>query len=68
MEMSYAIAYAASQDEGNRSMRKAGRTRWNEEDRDAACRTYHRLMRCPQGVGCMLCEPEPNQLAASGKD
>jgi hypothetical protein len=33
----YQIAMAAGQDAGNRSMRKAGRTSWNEEDWNAAC-------------------------------
>jgi hypothetical protein len=37
------IAYAASRDAGNRSMRKAGRTAWNEEDYAAACDELARL-------------------------
>jgi hypothetical protein len=34
--MTKALAYAAATDAGNRSMRKSGRTAWNEEDYDAA--------------------------------
>jgi len=30
------LAYAIGLDADNRSMRKAGRTTWNEEDRDVA--------------------------------
>ena len=37
------IARAAAQDAGNRSMRKAGRTQWNEEDFNAAAQEYERL-------------------------
>lgn len=31
-----ALAYAAAMDAGNRHMRKAGRTAWNEDDYNAA--------------------------------
>ena len=36
-------AWAASMDEANRVMRKAGRTRWSLEDRNLAAQTFHRL-------------------------
>jgi len=38
------IAYAAGQDAGNRSMRKAGRTKWNRTDYNAAAHETNRLM------------------------
>lgn len=37
------IAHAAGWDEGNRSMRAAGRAHWNAEDSDAAARETNRL-------------------------
>lgn len=37
------LAYAAGKDEGNRSMRKAGRTAWNRDDYNAAVREFNRL-------------------------
>jgi hypothetical protein len=36
----YRIAYAAGTDAGNRSMRRNGRTTWNEQDRAAAYDTF----------------------------
>jgi hypothetical protein len=45
MKEPYDIAFAASWDEGNRSMRKAGRIAWNEDDSAAACREFERLMK-----------------------
>ena len=42
-KMTYTMAMAAGQDAGNRSMRKAGRTRWNWKDRAEAVRTFNRL-------------------------
>lgn len=39
------IAHAAGWDAGNRSMRGSGRTAWSEDDWDAACDVYDRLMR-----------------------
>jgi hypothetical protein len=40
-----AIARAAGRDAGNRSMRAAGRSAWNEDDWSAACDMFDRLMR-----------------------
>lgn len=37
------IARAAAQDAGNRTMRKAGRVFWDDEDWNAACEEYNRL-------------------------
>ena len=41
--MTYGIAHAAGQDAGNRSMRKAGRLSWNDDDYAAACAEFERL-------------------------
>jgi hypothetical protein len=38
------LAYAAGRDAGNRSMRRAGRTAWNEEDWGAAADVTNRLL------------------------
>lgn len=38
------LAYASGQDAGNASMRKAGRTRWNEDDHAVACDVTNRLL------------------------
>lgn len=43
LEMTYDIAMAASRDAGNRSMRKAGRTRWSVEDWNVAADEFNRL-------------------------
>lgn len=37
------LCYAAGRDAGNRSMRKAGRTAWNEDDYNAAAEVFARL-------------------------
>lgn len=39
------IAYAAGTDAGNASMRKAGRKKWNLDDRNAAAEVTCRLFR-----------------------
>lgn len=38
------LARAAGMDAGNRSMRKAGRKHWNEDDFDAAATVYNHLL------------------------
>lgn len=43
--VTYEIAQAAGRDAGNRSMRAAGRTRWNDEDYNAAVAVRDRLLR-----------------------
>jgi hypothetical protein len=43
MWITYEIAMAAGRDAGNRSMKAAGRAKWNEEDWDAACAETERL-------------------------
>jgi hypothetical protein len=40
----YQIAMAAGQDAGNRSMREAGRTAWNEDDYNTAAEVANRLL------------------------
>jgi hypothetical protein len=45
MRATQAIAHAAGWDAGNRAMRAAGRRAWNEDDWNAACDTFDRLMR-----------------------
>lgn len=42
------IVYAAAQDAGNRSMRKAGRSTWNAADRRAADAEFARLVPTPE--------------------
>ena len=43
MELTREIAWAASMDAGNASMRKNGRKVWNEDDRNAAVEEFDRL-------------------------
>jgi hypothetical protein len=38
--MDTALARAVGRDAGNRSMRKAGRTAWNEDDQEAATEAW----------------------------
>lgn len=49
------IPYAIAKDAANASMRSAGRTRWNDDDRDVFTREYHRVFPCPDDVECELC-------------
>lgn len=44
-----ALASAAGQDKGNRSMRKAGRTVWNREDYNASCKEWARVFKALGG-------------------
>ena len=37
------LAWAAAMDAGNRAMRKAGRSKWSEEDFITACDEFDRL-------------------------
>lgn len=43
VKMTQALAQAAATDAGNRSMRLAGRTKWNRDDFIAASEEFHRL-------------------------
>lgn len=43
IEITYALAMAASRDVGNRSMRAGRRTKWAVKDWDVACETFARL-------------------------
>ena len=45
IELTQDIIYAAGHDAGNRSMRKAGRTAWSEDDLSACVREERRLLR-----------------------
>lgn len=42
-QMTGQLAHAASMDAGNRSMRKAGRAHWNQDDYNACWLEYGRL-------------------------
>lgn len=44
------LAKAAAQDAGNRSMRRGGRSQWNEDDFNEACDVLNRLL-YPQPTG-----------------
>jgi hypothetical protein len=44
MTMTYQIAMAAGRDAGNRSMKAAGRSEWNEADWNAAAAETQRLI------------------------
>lgn len=43
IEATYEIAHKASQDAGNRNMRAAGRSKWNEDDWNVAAAEFERL-------------------------
>lgn len=58
------LAHAAGWDAGNRSMRRAGRSRWNAEDYNAAVREYDRLMGPPPGA--LLTDPADRRASAPG--
>jgi hypothetical protein len=45
-QLRYKSAYAAGTDAGNHSMKKGGRTEWNEDDWNAACTVFDNL--CPE--------------------
>jgi hypothetical protein len=44
LKMSYSLARAAGWDEGDKNMKKNGRTMWNEDDWNASCRKFYELM------------------------
>lgn len=43
-QIRYDMAHAAAWDAGNASMKAAGRTKWNQDDWNAMCREFSRLM------------------------
>lgn len=43
IKWTWELARAAAQDEGNRNMRRNGRTEWNHEDYNAAARLLNTL-------------------------
>lgn len=45
-----ALAYASGQDAGNAHMRKAGRTRWNEDDFNVAAAKTSSLLESIYGI------------------
>ena len=49
--MTFDLAHAAASDAGNRSMRKTGRSRWNEDDWNAMVETFDRLWPMPTEAG-----------------
>lgn len=44
MKVTYKIAMAAGQDAGNKQMKSAGRTSWNEDDFNLAADMANRVM------------------------
>jgi hypothetical protein len=47
--ITYKIAHASGWDAGNRSMRKAGRSEWNEDDYNESIRVMNRLLEAHDG-------------------
>jgi hypothetical protein len=43
MRMTYQLAMAAATDAGNRNMKQAGRSKWNQADYNTAVRELNRL-------------------------
>lgn len=60
--MTRELAFAASLDAANHSMRAAARSSWNEDDYDVATRDFDRLWPlCEHGVErgeCRLCDAD----------
>jgi hypothetical protein len=52
IEITRSIAWAAARDAGNRSMRKANRTAWDEEDIHAAIVEFYRLWAPEREITC----------------
>lgn len=48
IRMTYKLAMAAGADAANRSMRKAGRTKWSKKDYQICCDTVARLLPTPE--------------------
>lgn len=46
-----AVAYSVGLDAGNRSMRRAGRDRWNHEDWNAAVQAFRKVSPAPEREG-----------------
>lgn len=44
LTLNQALCYAIGRDAGNRSMRRHGRTQWNESDYNVAAKAYQRAM------------------------
>ena len=48
LERTYQLAHAAGIDAGNRSMRRAGRRKWNDRDYAAAVKEFERIWPSPK--------------------
>lgn len=48
MTADYGLAHAAGWDAGNRSMREAGRSTWNEDDWNAAAEAFEKIAPLPE--------------------
>ena len=59
MKLTATIAYATAQDAGTRSMRAAGRQKWNEDDFNAATAELARLWPAIEA------QPPARELAAA---
>jgi hypothetical protein len=46
IKWTYQLARAAAQDEGNRNMKRNGRSEWNEDDYNAASNKLNSLVDC----------------------
>ena len=60
------LAWAAATDEGNRSMRKGGRSKWNEEDYNVAVETFNELWPDEQNPNTSMWEREGIVEGGSG--
>ncbi len=58
MQLTANLINAASWDAGNASMKAAGRTKWNDDDYNAAAALQHKLDPCPTSVKCWFCNGE----------
>ena len=63
MRATQAIAHAAGWDAGNRAMGAAGRRAWNEDDWNAACDTFDRLMRIVDAAAAPATAAAPKRRA-----
>ena len=46
IKWTWTLARAAAQDEGNRNMKRHGRTEWNEDDYNVAAKKLNDLVSC----------------------
>jgi hypothetical protein len=62
IQMTYELAMALSRDAGNRSMRKANRTKWNEQDWTSPLTLSTRLLGWLRELGVLLEVRADNKL------